>query len=44
MAHLIEEARSNRSTCRTCKKSIEKDVIRVAIEKELEFNGPVPMI
>ncbi len=32
MAHIIEEARSGRSTCRTCKKLIDKGLIRFGFE------------
>jgi hypothetical protein len=34
MSHVVEYAKSKRSTCKTCKETIEKDVIRIGLSSE----------
>ncbi len=39
MADIIEESKSNRATCRTCREKIEKGVLRFGAETENAFSG-----
>jgi hypothetical protein len=41
----IEYAKSSRSTCKTCKKTIDKDVLRIAkMVAATQFDGFMPVI
>jgi hypothetical protein len=38
MAHLIEESKSNRATCRTCKQKIDKGILRFGEETPSQYD------
>ena len=42
MAHMIEEAKSSRATCRTCREKIEKGVLRFGEETPNTFDPGGP--
>src|SRR6267378_910271 len=43
MANLIEEAKSGRASCRTCKKAIAKGELRLGVEQVTQFSDTPSM-
>ena len=38
MANVIEEAKSGRASCRTCRKAIAKGELRLGVETQTQFS------
>ena len=43
MANVIEEAKSGRASCRTCKKTIAKGELRLGVEVQTQFSDTPSM-